>query len=468
MTRDAADRQGGLSRRRAANVNAEAALLPHTSSPTWNTPTHYPLELNPFRNHARQARPQRGPSARRECSPISAGTSSSPKSATCMSLERRCAPGTKFHPNLPDAESERRLELWHGDASCSGTLPPFLIKGRYGEPMLHAHLQQRCRSTAQNNGGFGRNETQLHFHNGHNGAESDGATERAPLPWHVLRLPLEHRRSRAAIRSTRHATDATRVRPERQWRAHQGAGRLARTAGHAVGPRSPLLLHGRERLQGQSRHGELCTAAAIAATRRSTDGVNLRLPSGTAARLGQHRLRRQPRALRRRRPISTASTSSTSSPSTASSAICRWSTSPISRSSNVLPRKYRFRILNCLHVALLQARDRESEQRRRCRSSSSPTTATSCVSPVTLTELDQQGIAERYDIVVDFSHVPDRRQALPGQPAGACATTAAGPKDTLSLGEALAGRVRRSGRRHQMLEFRVVRSVQSVDEPGRR
>ena len=40
---------------------------------------------------------------------------------------------------------------------------------------------------------------------------------------------------------------------------------------------------------------------------------------------------------------------------------------------------------------------------RRCRSSSSPTTATWSSTRSTLTQLDEQGIAERYDIVVDFS-----------------------------------------------------------------
>ncbi len=54
-------------------------------------------------------------------------------------------------------------------------MPPFLIKGRYGEPILTRIYNNTPVDRAQN-GGFGRNETQLHFHNAHNGAESDGAT----------------------------------------------------------------------------------------------------------------------------------------------------------------------------------------------------------------------------------------------------------------------------------------------------
>ena len=40
--------------------------------------------------------------------------------------------------------------------------------------------------------------------------------------------------------------------------------------------------------------------------------------------------------------------------------------------------------------------------------------------PVTLCALDEQGIAERYDIVIDFSKYPHRRQAAPGQPGDHC------------------------------------------------
>src|SRR5262252_4766760 len=56
----------------------------------------------------------------------------------------------------------------------SGTLPPPLIKGRYGEPII-TRIYNNLPTDRTQNGGFGRNEHQLHFHNAHNGAESDGA-----------------------------------------------------------------------------------------------------------------------------------------------------------------------------------------------------------------------------------------------------------------------------------------------------
>ena len=53
-------------------------------------------------------------------------------------------------------------------------MPPPLIKARYGEPIA-MRVYNNMPIVATENDGFGRNETQLHFHNAHNGAESDGA-----------------------------------------------------------------------------------------------------------------------------------------------------------------------------------------------------------------------------------------------------------------------------------------------------
>ena len=57
----------------------------------------------------------------------------------------------------------------------TGIMPPQLLKVRYGEPVLH-RIYNNLSTNRSDNGGFGRNESQLHFHNMHNGAESDGAS----------------------------------------------------------------------------------------------------------------------------------------------------------------------------------------------------------------------------------------------------------------------------------------------------
>jgi manganese oxidase len=74
----------------------------------------------------------------------------------------------RFHPNLPD---QRPDKLW----TFMGTFPPKLFIGRYGEPILFRH-HNRLAADVRNNGGFGRHTITTHEHNGHHGAENDGFT----------------------------------------------------------------------------------------------------------------------------------------------------------------------------------------------------------------------------------------------------------------------------------------------------
>ena len=134
------------------------------------------------------------------------------------------------------------------------------------------------------------------------------------------------------------------------------------------------------------------------------------------------------------------------------------------RTSNVLPRKYRFRILNACMSRFFKLAHRSSN------GAAVPfkfiaNDGNFVVNPITLTTLDQQGIAERYDIVVDFSTLPDRRPAQARQPARDAR------RRPRSEGDAVAGRGA-GGRSDDdpvigpMMEFRVVSSVPSVDAPG--
>src|SRR5262245_1865686 len=86
----------------------------------------------------------------------------------------QCAPGTRFHPNFPD-QNPNAVWCYGTGNTTRGFLPPFLIKGRYGEPILTRVHNNTPKDRVDGNGnplngGFGRNETQLHFHNAHNGA----------------------------------------------------------------------------------------------------------------------------------------------------------------------------------------------------------------------------------------------------------------------------------------------------------
>ena len=72
----------------------------------------------------------------------------------------------KFHPNMPVQDHEA---LWTFD----GTLPPKLLNARYGETILFRHYNALPIDVAANRG-FGVHTITTHEHNGHNPAESDG------------------------------------------------------------------------------------------------------------------------------------------------------------------------------------------------------------------------------------------------------------------------------------------------------
>jgi len=101
-------------------------------------------------------------------------------------------------------------------------------------------------------------------------------------------------------------------------------------------------------------------------------------------------------------PTRPGSTSSTSSPPTAfvgDLPLVNFAYAPV---MEVLPRKYRFRILNAcmsrfIKLGLANASGRAVPFKFIANDGNF------VINPILLTELDEQGIAERYDIVVDFS-----------------------------------------------------------------
>ncbi|MBZ5525097.1 MAG: multicopper oxidase domain-containing protein [Acidobacteriia bacterium] len=74
----------------------------------------------------------------------------------------------KFHPAMPTQDGD---SVW----TFNGTIPPKLAVARYGEPILSRHHNRLPADVTQNNG-FGRHTISTHEHNGHHGAENDGFT----------------------------------------------------------------------------------------------------------------------------------------------------------------------------------------------------------------------------------------------------------------------------------------------------
>ncbi len=90
----------------------------------------------------------------------------------------------KFHPNMPE---QHPLALWTFD----GTLPPKLLMARYGESILMRHYNALPISPSANMG-FGLHTISTHEHNGHNPAESDGYTNAFFFPgqYYDYRWPM--------------------------------------------------------------------------------------------------------------------------------------------------------------------------------------------------------------------------------------------------------------------------------------
>ncbi|WP_442967223.1 Ig-like domain-containing protein [Pseudomonas sp. WJP1] len=92
---------------------------------------------------------------------------------------------TRFHPNMP---IQNHKALWTFD----GTFPAKLLMVRYGQPVLMRHYNALPIDPAANMG-FGLHTLSTHEHNGHTPAESDGYTNAFFFPgqYYDYRWPLQ-------------------------------------------------------------------------------------------------------------------------------------------------------------------------------------------------------------------------------------------------------------------------------------
>ncbi|MBH3428427.1 multicopper oxidase domain-containing protein [Pseudomonas alkylphenolica] len=92
---------------------------------------------------------------------------------------------TRFHPNMPLQDHK---SVWTFD----GTLPPKLLMVRYGQPLLMRHYNALPIDPAANHG-FGLHTISTHEHNGHSPAESDGYANAFFFPgqYYDYRWPLQ-------------------------------------------------------------------------------------------------------------------------------------------------------------------------------------------------------------------------------------------------------------------------------------
>ncbi len=178
----------------------------------------------------------------------------------------------RFHPNMP---IQTQNALWCFD----GTLPPKLLNVRYGEPLVMRHYNALPIDPAANRG-FGLHTISTHEHNGHTPAESDGYTNAFFFPgqYYDYRWPIQLA-GHDSINTD--ASDPRAGRPD-------GNGGITQIRGDWRETMSTHWFHD-HMLDFTAQNVYKGNAAMMnyySAIDRGNeaidDGVNLRLPSGTA------------------------------------------------------------------------------------------------------------------------------------------------------------------------------------------
>jgi FtsP/CotA-like multicopper oxidase with cupredoxin domain len=354
----------------------------------------------------------------------------------------------KFHPGLPTQDAN---SVW----TFNGTIPPKLVQGRYMEPILFRHHNKLPADPTKNNG-FGIHTISTHEHNGHHGAENDGFTGAYFYPnqfydyhWPIVLAGLREINT--------DATDPMACTPNDNGGTDKIPGDWHETMSthwfhdHMFSFTSQNVYKGNAAMfniySGLDRGNEAIN-----------DGVNLRLPSGTAKSWGNLdydvNLMLAEKAFDQDGQLfmdifqfdgfigDVMTVNLTYKPY-----------------FEVERRKYRFRILNAsvsrfFKVALADASGNAKPMYWIANDGNL------FPHPLTVTELDEQGIAERYDVVVDFSQfrVGDKAYFV-----NECEhQDGLKPSADLKLSDAFAGK---SGDPcvGKFLEFRIVRNPAQPD-----
>ncbi|MGO4739353.1 multicopper oxidase domain-containing protein [Bosea sp. 2KB_26] len=400
-----------------------------------------------------------------------------PKQGYLLSLGQ-VRPGATFGQGLPEQGAN---SVWSfgprqpGQPGRVSGLPtgigrPVLIKARYGEPIL-TRIYNDLPVDRAANGGFGRNESSVHLHNAHNGAESDGACNAFNFPGTFYDYHWAMAMARRDLPSVWPTGDRDYARKSSG--PDDGDG-LVQVPGDFREIQGSLWFHD---------HRFFFTAANIykgmfavfniysgpdRGREDLDDGINLRLPSGSQLTWGNVDF-----------DINLAITN----PAFDANGQLRFDifdtdgflgdillvNGTYYPYFEVLPRRYRFRLLNVSVARFVKLALGVNKSARFSQATKVPiyfiaNDGNLVVSPIALTELDEQGVAERYDIVVDFAafapgdsiDLVNLLQQTDGRrPDGAVSIDRAfkGGSDDPCVGP--------------LLEFRVVNSLQSVDNPGK-
>jgi len=351
-----------------------------------------------------------------------------------------------FHPGLPD---QGPLAAW----TFNGTFPPKLVLGRYAEPILFRE-HNKLPVDPKANGGFGLHSISTHEHNGHHGAENDGFTGAFFFPnqFYDYHWPIVLGGFRTINTG---ATDPKAATPDDSGGKVNVAGDWHETMSTHWFHDHMFSFTSQNVYKGMAAMFNIYSALDRG-NEAISDGVNLRLPSGTAKSFGN---------LDYDVNLVLADKAWDANGQLAFNIFDfdgflgdRMTVNMVDNPYfEVEARKYRFRILNGAVSRFFKL----------ALSDGSPmiqigNDGNLLPNPVVLTELDEQGIAERYDIVIDFSRYtpgPNTKVWLVNLTQQ---TNGKKPDKDLSLRDALAGSTA-DPVVGKCLEFRIVRAPTNPD-----
>ncbi len=355
----------------------------------------------------------------------------------------------KFHPQFP---TQNPNSVW----TFNGTIPPKLVQARYMEPILFRHHNKLPADVTQNNG-FGRHTISTHEHNGHHGAENDGFTGAFFFPgqFYDYHWPVVL----AGLRSIN--TDATDPKAG----TPNDAGGIDKIPGDWHETMSTHWFHDHMfTFTSQNVYkGNAAMFNIYSALDRGNeainDGVNLRLPSGTAKSWGN--LDYDVNLM-----LSDKAFDSSGQLFMDIFDFDGFLGDVMTVNLTYRPffeverRKYRFRILNAsvsrfFKYALADASGNAQPMVQIANDGNL------LPSPIVLTASDEQGIAERYDWVIDFSKYSIGTKLWL---VNLCEhQDGKKPADDLTLSQALSGQSA-DPCVGKFLEFRIVRDPAQPDQ----
>ena len=352
----------------------------------------------------------------------------------------------KFHPGLP---TQAPNSVW----TFNGTIPPKLVIGRYAEPILFRHSNKLPFDVRQNNG-FGRHTISTHEHNGHHGAENDGFTGAFFFPgqFYDYHWPIVLAGFRTINTG---ATDPKAATPDDSGGKINIPGDWRETMSTHWFHDHMFSFTSQNVYKGNAAMFNIYSALDRG-NEAISDGVNLRLPSGTLKSFGN--LEYDVNLMLAEKAWDAQGQLAMDIFDFDGFLGDRMTVNLTYKPYfEVEARKYRFRILNASVSRFFKLALSDGSTMIQIANDGNLLPA-----PVPLTQLDEQGIAERYDIVIDFSRY------TPGPNTKVWLVNLAEHQDgkrvanDLTLAEALSGNSA-DPCVGKFLEFRIVRKPAKPD-----